>query len=94
MKASGELLTKQAVQETPWKVWVAEFVAMQTAKKDNRELVSGYKVVHSGKEYEIIFAGQSVYGKMTAENLYNWMERLPLIYFSREADEIRAMLAQ
>jgi hypothetical protein len=76
-----------------WKTFVAEFVVIQTARKENRELVSGYRVKKVKGGYTVLFGKcDPGYGVMDAGTLYSWMARLPLAYFARQADENRAAL--
>lgn len=76
-----------------WKPFVCDYVVLMTAKKVNRELVGNYQVKKSGEGYTILFNGNaSGYGVMTAETTYSWLERLPLVYFARQADELRCEL--
>jgi len=86
-----DLLTKENAQN--WKTFVADFVTLSTKAKKNRELVRDYQVKKSSKGYTILVNGINPgYGTMTAETLYGWMERLPLVYYSRQADEYREIL--
>lgn len=88
MNAMAKLLTKENAMN--WKKFVADFVVLMTAKKDNRELIRLYQVKKSGSGYTILVSGKDCgYGTMDAETLYSWMERLPLRYFAQQADDIR-----
>jgi hypothetical protein len=80
-------LTKTAAAD--WKPFVANCLVAMTAKKADRELVSGYRVVRSGAMYQIKFGNVAPYAPMTAETLYEWAQRLPLRYFADKADELR-----
>jgi hypothetical protein len=76
-----------------WKTFVAEFVVIRTARKENRELVEGYQVKKVKGGYQILWCGRNPgYGVMTAEKAYEWFCRLPLTYFAREADHTRIAL--
>jgi hypothetical protein len=76
-----------------WKMFVADYVVLMTAKKANRELVGGYQVKRVKDGYQILFGTSNPgYGIMTAEMAYTWFARLPLAYFAREADDTRCGL--
>ena len=84
---SANLFSVESAQN--WKSFVAGYVVLQTKKKLNREMIGGYQVCQTAKGYTIKFNGCSLYPNLTAENLYSWMQRLPLIYFANEADHMR-----
>lgn len=84
-------LTIEAARD--WKKFVADFVVMMTAKKKHRDRVDGYQVKATKTGYVIFMNGMDGgYGTMDAGTLYSWMERLPLVYLSREADFLRGEL--
>jgi hypothetical protein len=72
-----------------WKPFVAEYARLMTATKANAELTNGYRVVKVGAKYEIRFGALKPYSPMDAGTLYDWMQRLPLKYWSDEADTLR-----
>lgn len=89
--AAAKLLTAERARD--WHTFVADYVAMMTARKANRELVNGYQVKRVGDGYQILFNGRNPgYGVMAADVAYSWFCRLPLYYFAREADDLRAEL--
>lgn len=85
-------ITAEAAQD--WKGFVADFVVAMTATKANREMVNGYQVKRSSAGYAIHMSGTvaTVYPPMSAGLLYSQMERMPLVYFARQADDIRGEL--
>jgi hypothetical protein len=79
----------------PWKEFIAGFVVVATATKRGRQEVAGYQVKQARGGYHITVHGTNPgYGFMSADTLYSWMERLPLVYFARQADEWREEIAQ
>lgn len=81
-------LTREAAQN--WKPFVADCLVAMTARKADRELVSGYRVRRAGDRYVIEFGNMKPYAPMTAEQVYEWAQRLPLRYFADRADDLRA----
>lgn len=73
-----------------WKRFVADVMVFLTRRKAQRDLVDGYQVVAEGDLYLIKWNGTSSYEPMTAETLYSWAERLPLVSVLRQADDLRA----
>jgi hypothetical protein len=81
-------LTREAAKN--WKTFVADCLVAMTATKADRELSGGYSVRRIGAAYLIMFGGTSSYQPMTAEQIYEWAQRLPLQYFAQRADDLRA----
>lgn len=91
MNRMTALMTAENARD--WKTFVADYVVIRTARKENRELVGGYQVKKVGGGYQILFGKLNPgYGIMTAEKAYEWFCRLPLNYFAREADDARYAL--
>lgn len=83
-----DILTKEKAQD--WKKFVADYVSIATRNKQGRELVKGYQVKKIGNNYTILINGSNPgYGVMTPCALYGWLERLPLVYYARQADDYR-----
>lgn len=86
-----EMLNDKELARNEWKRWVALLVTAFTAKKSDRALCRSYgvKVLKSGL-FQITLEGKpAAYEPMDAETLYGWMERLPLVYWVRKADDLR-----
>jgi len=88
MVNANTLLTVDAARN--WKTFVADYMVLMTAKKANRDLVSGYSVRRVRGAYQIFFGKLSPYAPMTAEQIYEWSQRLPLQWLAGKADDMRA----
>ncbi len=73
-----------------WKPFVADMMVFLTRRKAQRDLLNGYQVVAVEGGYLIKINGNTSYAPMTAEVLYGWAERLPLVDVLRQADNYRA----
>ncbi len=73
-----------------WKRFVADLLVFMTRRKEQREAVEGYQVAPAGGLYVIKSGGQPMFAPMTADAVYSWAERLPLVRLSRQIDELRA----
>jgi len=88
--ATWESLTTFA-RAQDWKRFVADILVFMTRRKAQRDAVGGYQVcsVADGL-YVLKSGGVAMFAPMTADAVYSWAERLPLVRLSRQADEIRA----
>ncbi len=73
-----------AARSMPWHEFVCWCVARKTARKAH----DGYTVRKSAAGWSIIFAGSPMVDR-DASTVYSWLERLPLLQLSREADQAR-----
>ncbi len=84
--------------------FIAEYLVIQTAKKENRDRVQGYQVKKVKGKYRVISTGvkndDPKYGPVDpsgtvvfetddAHKLFDYARRGPLMYFIREADHLR-----
>lgn len=66
-----------------------EFVGAYVAKRTARSPVNGYQVRAENGAWLLVFSGAPMFKPMDASTLYSWLERLPLMPLSREADDFR-----
>jgi len=66
-----------------------EFVGTYVAKRTARSPVKGYQVRAEDGAWLLLFNGAPMFKPMDASTLYSWLERLPLMPLSREADDFR-----
>lgn len=86
------LMQVEVARSLGWHKWVAEVMVELTKFSDNVECCSDYRVVKSGDRYEIAFGETRPFGKMNASQLYDYCNRLPLLYIQKVADEYRESL--
>lgn len=82
------LLTWEHAQH--WHPFVADYAVLLTRTQAQRDAVDGYQVKKTPAGYEIYYGGQSAFKPMSADTLYDWMGRTPLVRLQREADDLRA----
>ena len=87
-------LLKHKCHAEDWKWFVGMYCYIMTSKKKDRQLVESYQVKKLPFDnWTILIDGQNVgYGSMNAENLYSWLQRLPLKYYADEADQLRIQM--
>jgi len=85
-----ELLQHKSHAEN-WKWFIGMYVYLMTSKKKDRQLVRDYQVKKLPFDnWTILINGKDAgYGTMTSENLYSWLQRLPLKYYADQADNLR-----
>lgn len=69
----------------PWHEFIGAYVAKRTA----RSSIQGYQVRAADGAWLLLFNGTAMFAPMNASTLYSWLERLPLMPLSREADNFR-----
>ena len=83
-------LIKDAELVKDKQLFVCEYVALFTQKKDNRDLVGGYQLKKKGNKYQITFGGNDIgLNGMDKTVAYGWMVRNPLSYWQKKADQDR-----
>lgn len=86
------VITEEQIRSLPRFEFIARWLVSMTRKKENRALVGGYRVTHTGGVYKVIspIAGGTVaYQTEDPSLLFDYVRRGALGYFTREADNVR-----